>query len=163
MAEQSRARMRAQGIELLTLDRWDEPETYRQLYELDMAATADIPTTEPFVPHETDDWRLWFTKPGVHRERFWLARRDGRLLGLSLLVFPKRAPVMTDFTAVARDARGLGIARALKCETLVQALALGVASVRTSNDSENAPILHLNEDFGYSARPGWIYLLKDVA
>jgi GNAT superfamily N-acetyltransferase len=128
-----------------------------------MAATADVPSTETFVPHELDSWRLWFIKPGLYRDRFWLARRDGRLLGFSLLTFPKRAPVMTDFTAVARDARGRGIARALKCETLVQAIDLGVASVRTENDFENAPILHLNEDFGYRSRPGWIFFLKDVA
>jgi ribosomal protein S18 acetylase RimI-like enzyme len=162
MAESSRRRMREQGVELLTLDRWDEPDTYRKLYDLDMSATADIPSTDTFVPHDFDDWQLWFTKPSLHKERFWLAREEGRLLGLSVLLFPRRGAVTTDFTGVAREARGRGIARALKCETLVQAIELGVRSVRTDNDAENAPILHLNADFGYRPRPGWIAFLKDV-
>jgi GNAT superfamily N-acetyltransferase len=163
MAERSRARMREAGIELLTLDRWDEPETYRQLYELDMQGESDIPSTDTFVPHDFEDWRLWFTKPGLYRDRFWLARREARLLGLSVLLFPRRGPAVTDLTAVAREARGQGIARALKCETLVQAIALGVPAVRTMNDAENAPILHLNEDLGYVQKPAWILFSKDVS
>ena len=45
------------------------------------------------------------------------------------------------------------MARALKCETLVQAIALGVDRVRTDNDSANTPILHINETMGYHRRP----------
>jgi mycothiol synthase len=162
MADRSRAQMREQGVELLTLDRWKHPTAYRQLYELDMSATADIPSTDTFVPHDIDDWRLWFSKPGLHEDRFWLALERGRLLGLSVLLFPKRAPVSTDFTGVARQARGRGIARALKLETLAQAIELGVGSVRTVNDGENAPILHLNEEFGYEVKPAWIIFLRSL-
>jgi len=43
----------------------------------------------------------------------------------------------------------MGIARALKYETVAQAIAVGATRVRTSNDSENAPILHLNAAMGY--------------
>ena len=28
--------------------------------------------------------------------------------------------------------------------------------VRTENDGENVPILHLNQDFGYQEVPGWV-------
>ena len=35
-------------------------------------------------------------------------------------------------------------------------------SVRTENDGENAPILHLNELMGYYRIPGWVQLLKDA-
>ena len=163
MAERSRSRMRSEGVELTTLDRWDEPDALQQLYELDTAATSDIPSTETFVPHAFENWKLWFTKPALYRDRFWIALAGGRLLGLSVLLYPKRGHVMTDFTGVARDARGRGVARALKLETLVQAIELGVSAVRTMNDGENAPILHLNQDFGYREVPGWLQLAKPAA
>jgi len=36
----------------------------------------------------------------------------------------------------------------LKYETVAQAITLGVTRLRTDNDSENAPILHLNAEMG---------------
>jgi len=45
----------------------------------------------------------------------------------------------------------------------VQAIALGVTRVRTENDGENAPILHLNEQMGYRRIPGWTQFMKRTA
>lgn len=56
---------------------------------------------------------------------------------------------------------GKGLARALKLETLVQAIDLGVAAVETDNDSENAPILHINEELGYAEMPGKLEFHRD--
>jgi hypothetical protein len=58
--------------------------------------------------------------------------------------------------------RGRGIARALKCETLAQAIALGVDRVRTGNDAQNDPILHINESMGYRPITGRVDFLKDM-
>jgi hypothetical protein len=69
---------------------------------------------------------------------------------MSVLEFPVTRNVpWTAFTGTARKVRGRGVARALKYETLVQAIALGFKAVRTQNDGANAPILHLNEEMGY--------------
>ena len=73
-----------------------------------------------------------------------------------------RGIVGTEWTATARAVRGRGIARALKCETVAQAVALGVDRVRTGNDDANAPILHLNETMGYHPVPGRIDYLRAV-
>ena len=62
----------------------------------------------------------------------------------------------------ARKERGRGVARALKCETLMQAIALGVDRVRTDNDSANVPILHINETMGYRRRSDMIQFLKEL-
>ena len=59
--------------------------------------------------------------------------------------------------------RRKGVARALKQETLAQALELGVEVVETDNDSENAPILHLNEELGYREVSGMLQLYKQLA
>jgi RimJ/RimL family protein N-acetyltransferase len=52
-------------------------------------------------------------------------------------------------TATARAVRGRGIARALKYETMNQAIELGCTRVRTNNDADNAPILRINKEMGY--------------
>jgi hypothetical protein len=57
------------------------------------------------------------------------------------------------------------VARALKLESLAQAIELGARRARTENDGENAPILHLNEELGYRQIPGMIQFHRsaDVA
>jgi len=96
-------------------------------------------------------------------DRIWIAREDNDILGISQLSYPPvRGVVATDWTGVARKARGRGIARALKCETLMQAIVLGVDRVRTDNDSTNAPILHINETMGYCRRHDGIQFLKEL-
>lgn len=163
MAEASRARMRAQGITLLTLDRDQDPDVVRKLWRLSNEADQDIPTTLPTIEEPMDDFVEWLDFPGIHRDRLWLARRGDDVLGLSLLEYPPvRGIVNTAWTATARGARGQGVARALKCETLVQAIGLGVDRVRTGNDGANDPILHINASMGYVPVPGRIDYLKDV-
>jgi GNAT superfamily N-acetyltransferase len=82
---------------------------------------------------------------------------------MSWLEFPvERGIVTTAWTGVAPEARGRGVARALKLETLRQAIELGVDRVRTENDEENAAILHINEELGYKAVPGDRLYVKDA-
>jgi hypothetical protein len=76
---------------------------------------------------------------------------------------PTRGNVWTDWTGTGRKVRGRGVARALKLETVMQAMALGTKRVRTENDGANAPILHLNEEMGYTRIPGWVQLLREAA
>jgi GNAT superfamily N-acetyltransferase len=80
----------------------------------------------------------------------WIARDGDQVVGMSIIGYPPRRGVpWTSFTCTARSVRGRGIARALKYETVAQAIALGAKQVETANDAENAPILHLNEEMGY--------------
>jgi GNAT superfamily N-acetyltransferase len=82
---------------------------------------------------------------------------------VSVLAYPPvRGIVGTNWTATARSVRGRGVARALKCETVAQAIALGVDRVRTGNDAANDPILHINETMGYRPIAGGISFLKRV-
>jgi hypothetical protein len=163
MTEQSRARMRDQRIAMLTLDRDSDPDTLRKLWRLSNEADADIPTTLPTVEETMDDFVDWLGYPGMHRDRVWIARRDDDVLGISVLEYPPvRGAVNTAWTATARSVRGHGVARALKCETLVQAIGLGVDRVRTGNDGANDPILHINASMGYVPIPGRVDFLKDI-
>lgn len=75
---------------------------------------------------------------------------------------PVRGRVWTGYTCCHPDHRGRGLARAVKLQSLAQAIDLGVPAVFTDNDSQNAPILHINEELGYAPRAGLISLLKRV-
>ena len=150
-AERSRRRMREEGVSLHTLIDDQDPELVTKLYEVTIESEQDIPTTMPWRTMQLDEWkRFWFGSPGTRRDRFWIAREGDAIVGLSLIEFPpSRGLPWTAFTGTSRAVRGRGIARALKYETVAQAISLGFERIRTANDGANAPILHLNEEMGY--------------
>ena len=163
MAKESREKLRSQALTVLTIDRDEDPEKWRKLWEMSNEAEQDVPTTVPHVLAPLEDFMKWMRSPGIHEDRIWIARDGEAILGVSMLSYPpKRGVVQTDWTGVARAGRGRGIARALKCETVMQAIALGVPKVRTDNDSKNAPILHINETMGYQRRPDMIQFLREA-
>ncbi len=161
MADESRERTRDEGVRILTVDRDGDPERYRKIWRMTDEAERDVPTTVPHVETPWEMFEQWMRSPGLHEDRMWIARLDDDVVGISMLSYPPvRGVVSTDWTGTARAVRGRGVARALKCETLMQAIALGVDRVRTDNDGENAPILHLNETMGYRRRADMIQLMK---
>jgi GNAT superfamily N-acetyltransferase len=163
MAAESRAKMREQGITINTIDRDKDPEKFHKIHEMSEEAASDVPTTIPHVRQSFDVFVKWFDSPSVRLDRMWIAREDNDIVGISVLSYPPtRGNVWTDWTGTARKVRGRGVARALKLETVMQAITLGVTNVRTENDGENAPILHLNEQMGYTRIPGWTQFLKDA-
>lgn len=165
MAAPACERMARQGIEVLTIadaERSD-PGVLRKVYEVDRLATQDVPTTVPHVTPPFEGWLHDLTSPGLRKDRMWVACAGPDVLGMSWLKYPPvRGNVWTDWTGVAPAARGRGIAGALKLQTLLQAIEVGVGRVRTENDEENAPILHINEQMGYRAIPGTRLWLKDA-
>jgi len=163
MTADSRERMRAEGVKLLTLADDRDPDVIKKIWRLSEEAGEDVPTTMPRIPEAMESYVRWTRAPEIHRDRFWIARIGDEVVGLSVLGYPPvRGIVGTEWTATARSVRGRGIARALKCETLAQAIALGVDRVRTGNDEANAPILHLNETMGYHLTPASINYLRRV-
>ena len=163
-AQRSRGEMRAQGVELLTLAEEGSDRTLQHTYELDVVSTSDIPTTVPHAPPRFDEWRRnYFENPGIRKDRFWIARLGDEVVGMSLIEYPPvRGIPSTEYTGVLPRFRGRGIARALKYETIAQAIALGGTRVRTDNDSQNAPILRINAAMGYAPMTPIIELHRDL-
>lgn len=152
-AEKTRADMGRQGVTMLTLDQDSDRDALQQLYALDLEASEDIPKTVPWPVPAFDEWcKHWFEHPAHRKDRFWIAREGNAIVGMSVIAYPPRRGIpWTSFTGTSRRVRGRGIARALKYETVAQAIAVGLKSIETANDAENAPILHLNEEMGYRA------------
>jgi len=164
MTGESRDRMRREGITLTTLAADADPERYRKAWRMSEEAGQDTPSTLGNVEETFEDFRRWLRTPGMHEDRVWIAREGEDVVGLSVLEYPPvRGVVGTAWTATARSVRGRGIARALKCETVAQAIALGVDRVRTGNDAKNDPILHLNETMGYRLFKTRISFHKELA
>src|SRR2546421_360302 len=160
-AAELRAKMREEKVRVLTVDRDTDPEKWKKLWQMSNEAIQDIPTTVPFTDMTFDDFTKWMRSPGLREDRIWIARDGDAILGVSILSYPpKRGVVSTDWTGVARAGRGRGIARALKYETVMQAIALGVDRIRTDNDFKNTPILHINETMGYKRRADGIQFMK---
>jgi RimJ/RimL family protein N-acetyltransferase len=162
-AKEARHRMDAAGIRLLTVAEWEDPRKWEKLHELNETAIQDVPHTVPITPETFEDFKKRLRAPDRRQDRWWIAVDGDKPVAMSYLKFPPvRGTVWTGFTCVARDHRGRGIARATKLQSLAQAVELGIPVVRTDNDSENAPMLHINETLGYVQRPGWVEHHKRV-
>jgi len=160
---QARERMRAESVELATLAAWKDPAAVRKLFELNRTTVQDVPHTVPILDEPLEDFERRVSAPDRRSDRLWVALIGDQPVSMSYLKFPPvRGSVFTGYTCSDPEYRGRGIARAVKLQTLAQAVELGVPVVYTDNDSENAPMLHINETLGYRLRPGFVQHLKRV-
>jgi RimJ/RimL family protein N-acetyltransferase len=162
-AKAARAGAEAAGIEIVTLADWQDPNALRKLHSLAELTRRDIPTTTPVIPQSYENFVERTDSPDRLRDRLWIGLVAGDPVALSFLRFPPvRGQVWTGYTCTHPVYRGRGLARAVKLQTLAQAVELGIPAVLTDNDSENAPMLHINEALGYDERRGFISFLKRV-
>jgi GNAT superfamily N-acetyltransferase len=162
-AAKARATMESAGIQLVTLAEWSDSEKFQKLHELDDLTVQDIPHTLPIVPEQFEDFDRRAHAPDRRHDRWWVALDGGRPVAMTYLKFPPvRGTVWTGYTCTHPAYRGRGIARAVKLQSLAQAAMLGIPFVCTDNDSENAPMLHINETLGYVRRPGFVEHHKRV-
>jgi RimJ/RimL family protein N-acetyltransferase len=163
-AKKARETAAAAGIHFTTFASWHHPKKVELLHQLLAGTRQDIPHTVPIIAETEADFLRRVDAPGIHHDRWWIALEGDRPVSLSYLFFPPvRGPVSTGYTGTHADYRGRGLARAIKLQSLAQAFELGVASVITDNDSENAAMLHINESLGYRLRPGFVGHLKRVS
>ncbi|MCA1682803.1 MAG: GNAT family N-acetyltransferase, partial [Actinobacteria bacterium] len=131
IAGSSRERMRSQGFQVTTLDKVGGEEPVHRFWKLFEVTTPDMPSTVPYVSIPFDDFvRGWMDAPSVRQDRIWIALEGDDMVGYSMLTYPpERGNVWNNGTATVREARGKGIARALKAESMLQAIELGVPHV----------------------------------
>ena len=159
------ARLKAQttGVEMVTLAGWTDPDALRRLHLLSETTHEDVPTTYELPPESYENFVERVSSPDKPHDRFWVALCGDRPVAMSFLRFPPvRGHVWTGYTCTDREFRGRGPARAVKLQTLSQAVELAVPRVLTGNDSENAAMLHINKTLGYDRRPGFVSLIKRV-
>ena len=161
-------RAAAEGITITTLaaELARDPESLHAVYDLDCDCGRDVPATDPFTPLPFETWRKEVLEsPNSTPDGFYIAvSRDGRYLGLSNLWRSLEDPsfIWQGLTGVSREARGKGIAMALKLKTVEYARANGIREIKTWNDQRNRPMLRINEAMGFAKQPAWIEVRKDL-
>jgi GNAT superfamily N-acetyltransferase len=163
-------RVAEQGIRVTTLaDEMgrDGEEAIRRAHELEMEASRDIPLIDPFTPLAYEHWKKeQFEAPSALPEAWFLAvDRDGRFLAVSNLFasLDDTTFLWQGFTGVRREARGRGLAMALKLRTVEYARARGKREIKTWNDQRNRSMLRINEALGFVKQPAWIEFEKELA
>ena len=162
-AAEARRVAESAGMVITTLGRWQATDKLQKLHELDSRTRQDIPMSVPLVPETYEDFVRRAKSPDRSPDRMWVALDGDQPVAYTYLRFPPvRGTVWTGYTCTHADHRGRGIARAVKLQSLAQAVKLGVPFVCTDNDAENAPMLHINEALGYVRRPGFVEHHKRV-
>ena len=154
-----------EGVEITA---WaDRPELARGIYEVVLEAAPDIPGDEDAMVEPFEDWLAHDMQgPGDRPDATFVAIVGDEVIGYAKFSLSPSAQPTTahhDLTGVKRAWRGRGVARALKATQIAWAKANGYEELRTTNDERNAPIRHLNEEFGYRPTVGRIYLRGPLA
>ncbi|MGN7454342.1 GNAT family N-acetyltransferase [Paenibacillus pasadenensis] len=144
-------RLEEEGIAFASLaDLPPGEETLRRLHELCTSTYTDIPgflgETMPY-----GEWLKWGLQVEGYAPARVLVAMDGeRLVGICNVIYNEDSGGMYhEYTGVAREYRGRGIARALKLLSIRLALRAGARYLRTDNDSLNVPMLAINRRLGY--------------
>jgi mycothiol synthase len=153
-----------EGIEIVT---WAErPDLSRGIYEVAVEALPDIPGSEDEIVEPFEKWLVNDMQgSGDRPDATFLALAGDEVVGYAKFSLTAAQPTTAhhDLTGIKRAWRGRGIARALKATQIGWAKENGYEELRTRNDERNAPIRHLNREFGYEPTIGRIYLRGPLA
>ena len=123
----------------------ERPDLADRLFELARAAYPDQPGRSETVIGEA--WNEWGLRAHP-AESFFVALEGDQLLGYGYLELDG-GQWRHGFTAVARAARGRGVAGAIKRAQIAWARANGVETLQTANEIRLESMLALNRRLGY--------------
>jgi GNAT superfamily N-acetyltransferase len=141
------------GIVLTTLE--ERPDLVEGVHAVAIEAFADIPGgDEPTAAGDLAEFRARdVDRPSIPPGAFMIAveANGGMVVGYaSLLLLPgQHTMAWHDMTAVARPWRGRGLAGALKRATIGWAIANGLETLETGNDTDNLAMRAVNARLGY--------------
>jgi GNAT superfamily N-acetyltransferase len=123
----------------------ERPDLADELFALARVAYADQPgRSESQITEAWYDWGLR-AHPG---DAYFIALEDGLVLGYGYLEL-EGEQWKSGFMAVRRDARGRGVAGAIKRAQITWAKAHAIATLRTANETRLESMLALNRRIGY--------------
>ena len=142
------------GVRITTLA--ESPHLARSMHACQDAAVADVPGDSAHVTPDFDAWLAEQDAPTLPPDAAFLAVETGadgedRVLGFTQLEVSSARPdiVSHNYTIVHPDARGRGIAYAVKLASIEWARMRGYRELRTDNEERNAPMRHINAQLGY--------------
>lgn len=154
--------LRGQGIAIRTFANLEsDPERNHKLYELDRAASKDIPSPQPITVLSYDQFvEATFEDPNFVPEAFFIATHNDAYIGMSYATGGEDGlDIVT--TVVHPSVRRRGIATALKLRGILFAKEHGYQVIRTWNDPVNTGILAINDHLGCVRQPAVLMFRKD--
>lgn len=136
------------GVELRTAAHYtDDP---RPVFAADAEVTADEPGDVDVDLTDYDDWlsHTWH-HPCLDRDLTMVVEVDGRVAAFTAAHTDGDTRYLSAMTGTLREFRGRGLAKLAKNESLHRARTAGYTDAFTGNDAENAPMLAINQWFGY--------------
>jgi mycothiol synthase len=159
------ARVRDQGIEIVTLDalRRTDPDWREKLWDLDWSIHQDVPAPEPHARQSLESFLASLGAPGFLSDGYFVALDGERYVGLTHLLRAKAAPdtLGAGLTGVVRSHRRRGVATALKVRACEYARSVGAKAIETGNEEGN-PMALLNAALGFEPTPSWLVYRKDL-
>ena len=151
------------GLEIRSLEELDSPEIRRQWYDLFSVVRQDVPRAAPPTALAFDFFDEQIVEePDLVRTATMFAFKDGQMVGFTAGYHDIESNRFDQWlTATHRDYRGQGIAFALKVAQAKEIKRLGIASIRTDNDTRNKPMLTINDRLGFVRQPAVLTLSKD--
>ena len=134
---------------------------WHEIWEAEGPMWEDIPFSSP-TPHWPFErfYKMTVKNPQLLRDLSLLAYDGDRIVGLTTTGDREGKDGWTYMTGVARDARGKGIAMALKVDVLARAKAEGRRAMCTVNDEPNKAMRGVNIKLGYQPVPDHVELEK---
>ncbi|WP_293915012.1 GNAT family N-acetyltransferase [Deinococcus sp.] len=140
------------GVSLSDMTNASEAD-WHELVRLYVDALAETPDFRSLPKwNEEKTRREMQENPQTRLSWIIAARSGGSLLGFTAALTGRSA--YNQMTAVAPQARGLGLAYALKVELLRRLKADGIQEARTHNHAKNLPMIRVNEKLGYLRQRG---------
>lgn len=154
--------VQAQGIRFCTLaDIGNTEENQRKLYAVNNRNALDIPGYEGEFPRFEDFSKYVFQATWFRAEGQIFALDGERVVGLGAVgYFAATNSTYNMHSGVEKEYRGRKIAQSLKLLVIRRAREWGADYIRTNNDSENKPILAINQKLGYKPEPGFYRCVK---
>ncbi len=153
-----------EGVEFHTAKELDSTAFRQAFFDTFTATRNDVPRSQAASPISFeffqeqvlgDEYFLW---DGTY---IALDPKTDQILGFSGVYQGAREGWMDQWlTATRREARGRGIALALKLRVTKYALEHGYTTIRTDNDTRNTPMLAINDKLGFMRQPALISVVK---
>jgi GNAT superfamily N-acetyltransferase len=141
-----------------------DPGRDRKLYELDRDLEIDVPHPEPVTPISFELFASRVLEnPDLLPDAYFVAvdQATSAYVGMNSLWHSQAsADLYNGLTGVRREYRRRGGALALKLRGIAYAKAQGRPVIKTWNESNNRPMLAINEALGFVKQPAWINFIN---
>lgn len=154
-------KLASSNIHFTNLEEYRNEDGYQnRFWDYWWELVIDVPGMEE-KPRPDNERMIELTR-AMDKKGFIIAVDGDRWIGMSMIIKEKDEVYYNSMTGVSKGYRGQGLAQALKMQALEYALQNGATYVRTHNDSNNAPMLAINEKLGYLQKPGTYSLIKHL-